>query len=100
MAKMFASETAYHAAEEAIQIHGGYGLTQEYTVGRYLLEAKGLMAVSAETGYVPKNSVEVTSKEDAKKIIKLIDALEENEDVQSVYANYDIPEEWLEELQS
>ena len=43
MAKLFASETAVKAAEDAIQIHGGYGLSEEYTVGRYLLEAKGLM---------------------------------------------------------
>ena len=34
----------------------------------------------------------------AAKIMKLIGFLEDNEDVQNVYANYNIPDEWLEEL--
>ena len=38
------------------------------------------------------------AKDDAKKLLRLIDALEDNEDVQSVYSNYDIPDEWIEEL--
>jgi len=42
MAKLMASEAATHNALEAIQIHGGYGLAQEYEAGRLLLEAKAL----------------------------------------------------------
>jgi YebC/PmpR family DNA-binding regulatory protein len=64
------------------------------------LEEAGLEMLSAETGHVPQNTVTVENKEDAKKILRLIDNLEENDDVQSVYSNYDIPAEWLEELQS
>ncbi len=64
------------------------------------LEAGGLQFLSAETGYVPQNSVEVPSKDEAAKILNLINALEDNEDVQSVYANYDMPDEWLDELAS
>jgi len=64
------------------------------------LEATGMTLLSAETGYVPKNTVRVEDKEDAKKILRLIDSLEENEDVQNVYANYDVDPAWLEELQS
>ena len=40
MAKLFASETAMRATEEAIQIHGGYGYTREYPVERYFRDAK------------------------------------------------------------
>ncbi|MDP6956898.1 MAG: YebC/PmpR family DNA-binding transcriptional regulator, partial [Planctomycetota bacterium] len=36
----------------------------------------------------------------AAKILKLIETLEENDDVQNVYANYEISDEWLEELHS
>ncbi len=42
LAKLTASEAATHNALDAIQIHGGYGLSEEYEVGRLLLEAKAL----------------------------------------------------------
>ena len=42
MAKLTASQAAVENALDAIQIHGGYGLSTEYEVGRLLLEAKSL----------------------------------------------------------
>ena len=42
LAKLMASEAATHNALDAVQIHGGYGLSAEYEVGRLLLEAKSL----------------------------------------------------------
>ena len=42
-AKLFATETAVRAADEAIQIHGGYGYMREYEVERYLRDAKLLV---------------------------------------------------------
>ena len=62
------------------------------------LEAQGLTFLSAEVGYVPQTTIKVESKDDAAKLLKLLGALEENEDVQNVYANFDMPEEWVEEL--
>jgi YebC/PmpR family DNA-binding regulatory protein len=62
------------------------------------LEAHGVAMLSAEIGYMPQNAVAITDKEVARKVLKLIDALEDNEDVQSVYANYEIPDEWIAEL--
>jgi len=44
----------------------------------------------------PKTTVEVAEESAAKKILRLIDQLEENDDVQDVYANFDIPEQVLE----
>lgn len=40
MAKLFASETAKHAADQAVQIHGGYGFMDEYPVSRYWRSVK------------------------------------------------------------
>jgi YebC/PmpR family DNA-binding regulatory protein len=62
------------------------------------LEAQGLEFLSAETGYVPQNTVRIESREEAQKLFKLLGTLEDNEDVQNVYANYDMPSEWLDEL--
>jgi len=59
------------------------------------LEGRGLKFLSAELSYEPSNRVKVASQEDAKRVLRLIETLEDNDDVQNVYANYDIPEEWL-----
>jgi transcriptional/translational regulatory protein YebC/TACO1 len=45
---------------------------------------------------LPKTTVEVEDEVTARKILRLMDALEENDDVQDVYANFDIPERVLE----
>jgi YebC/PmpR family DNA-binding regulatory protein len=51
---------------------------------------------SAELTMRPKTTVEVADESSAKKILRLMDQLEENDDVQDVYANFDIPEQVLE----
>jgi transcriptional/translational regulatory protein YebC/TACO1 len=45
---------------------------------------------------LPKTTVEVDNEGDAKKVLRLMDELEDNDDVQDVYANFDIPERVLE----
>ena len=61
------------------------------------LEEKGLVPSSAELGMVPKNASELDI-EKARRVLKFIDALEDNDDVQEVYTNLDIPDDLLEEL--
>jgi YebC/PmpR family DNA-binding regulatory protein len=61
------------------------------------LQQAGVEMGSAEVTMLPKNTVEL-DKDGAKKVLRLVDALEEYEDVQEVYANFDIPDEILEEL--
>ena len=67
---------------------------------REAIEAAGFAVESAELTMVPKTTVEVEDEATAKKIVRLIDALEENDDVQDVYANFDIPEQVLEAVAS
>jgi len=62
------------------------------------LEKQGVKPVSAEILMYPKNTVAL-DKEGAKKVLKLVEALEENDDVQEVYANFDIPESVMQELE-
>ncbi len=61
------------------------------------LEGKGLKQVSAEVTMVPQNSVKLVGG-DAEKMLKLMEVLEDNDDVQNVYANFDIPKEEMERL--
>ena len=63
---------------------------------RSAIEAAGFTVDSAELTMVPKTTVEVADENEAKKILRLIDTLEDNDDVQDVYANFDIPEQVLE----
>jgi YebC/PmpR family DNA-binding regulatory protein len=66
------------------------------TTVREALEAGGFTIESAELAMIPKTTVEVADEAAAKKLLRLIDQLEENDDVQDVYANFDIPERVLE----
>lgn len=63
---------------------------------RAALEAAGIQITEAESTMLPKTTVAIEDEATAKKILRLIDALEENDDVQDVYANFDIPEQVLE----
>jgi YebC/PmpR family DNA-binding regulatory protein len=67
---------------------------------REAIEAAGIAVESAELTMVPKTTVEVEEEAVARKVLRLVDALEENDDVQDVYANFDIPERMLEEVAS
>jgi YebC/PmpR family DNA-binding regulatory protein len=67
----------------------------DFMAVREALEEAGIGYVSAELTMVPKSTVAPSEKE-ARQILRLIDALEENDDVQDVYANFDISEELLE----
>jgi len=60
------------------------------------LEDNSIKIESAEITLLPKSTVRVVG-EDAKKVLDLVGALEEHEDVQNVYANFDIPDELLKE---
>jgi YebC/PmpR family DNA-binding regulatory protein len=65
---------------------------------RAALEAAGIAVESADTTMVSSTVIDVTSIEDAKKVLKVLDVLEENDDVQEVYANFDIPDEILQTM--
>jgi YebC/PmpR family DNA-binding regulatory protein len=62
------------------------------------LEAKGLVPASAELTMVPANYIKIEGK-DAEQMLKLMDALEDNDDVQNVYANFDIPQDVMDAME-
>jgi YebC/PmpR family DNA-binding regulatory protein len=69
----------------------------DLAVVRDSLEGAGFEISSAELTLVPKNTVAL-QEDGARRLLKLIDALEENDDVQDVYANFDIPDAVLESV--
>jgi YebC/PmpR family DNA-binding regulatory protein len=67
---------------------------------RQALEAGGFAVESVELAMVPKTTVAVSDESVARRIVKLVEGLEDTEDVQDVYANFDIPEDVLEAVAS
>ena len=63
---------------------------------RAALESAGFAIESAEATMVPKTTIDVAEESTARKVMHLIEALEDLDDVQEVYANFDIPEQVLE----
>src|SRR5437764_6711835 len=63
---------------------------------REAIEQAGIEVESAELTMVPKTTVSLAEEAAAKKTLRLIDALEESDDVQEVYSNFDIPEQVME----
>ena len=62
------------------------------------LEAAGITPEEAGLARSPENYVEIKDVETAKKILLLIEKLEDQDDVQAVYANFDVSDEIMEEL--
>ncbi len=62
---------------------------------RTSLEEAGVKVESSDLTMIPTTVVNLESESDARKVLRLIDLLEDHDDVQAVYANFDIPEEIL-----
>ena len=65
---------------------------------RDAIEAAAVAFESADLTMLPTTTVELSSTEDAKSVLRLIDLLDDHEDVQDVYANFDVPDEVLQAL--
>ena len=69
----------------------------DFAAVRAALAAAGIEYDQAELTMIPKNTVKL-EENDARKTMKIVDALEDSDDVQEVFANFDIPEDVLESL--
>ena len=65
----------------------------DLVAARAALQAAGIDYDSAEAEFVPGISVELADVETARKVLRLVDALEDSDDVQNVYANFDLSDE-------
>jgi YebC/PmpR family DNA-binding regulatory protein len=76
------------------------GRPETLTALRQAVEGAGFTVESAELAMVPKATVAIENEATARKLLRLIEGLEESDDVQDVYANFDIPERVLEAVAS
>ena len=65
----------------------------DFSTVRENLEKQGMTFLSAEVDKIPQNTVAVTDPDTVQKIQKMLDLLEENDDVQNVYHNADLPDD-------
>jgi len=74
----------YAAPESLLAVREWFKASSDYTV------------LGSDLAMVPKDSVEITSSDEARRILRLIDALEDHDDVQTVYSNWSMSDELLE----
>jgi len=106
-ASRYHEEAVFEAAleaggEDVIPSEGEFVVTTELTEFHQVqegLKAAGVEFVRAELAMIPKVEVEVTGK-DAEKLVKLLDALDDHDDVQRVWSNANIDEKVLAEAMS
>ena len=65
---------------------------------RGALEQAGIEVSSADLTYLPQNVVELAAASQAKSVLAVMDALDDHDDVQGVYANFDVPDDVMAEL--
>ena len=88
-----------HGGEDLVDEGDTWRLTCEPTDLNGLrdaLEANEIEFVSADLTMLPTSTVEITDTSDAKAVLRMIDILDDNEDVQDVFANFDMPDDVLE----
>ncbi len=66
---------------------------------RKSMEEEGYEFSSGDLAMIPKNEIVLDDPVDAKKVVKVVDKLEDHDDVQDVYANFDIPDDVMEEIE-
>ena len=92
-------EWIMEAGAENYEPHGTNFLVttepHDVAIVRGALEKQGLTVLSADLTLVPQNTIPVTDETEAKKVLRLMDAIDDHDDVQNVYANFDMSDELL-----
>ena len=70
----------------------------DFEAVREALEAAGVEFIEASVSMIPQTTVDITEEKPARQILKLLENLEDHDDVQNVYANFDIPDDLMESI--
>ena len=71
---------------------------ESFELTRKSIENKGILIEIAEVTRIPQNTIVVTNEKEGKALLRMMDSLEDHDDVQKAYSNFDISEEMLESL--
>lgn len=71
---------------------------EDFEAVREALEGDGVAFLEAAVSMIPQNTVDVTEEKVAKQLLKMMELLEDCDDVQNVHANFDIPDEVMENI--
>ena len=88
-------------AEDVVEEDNVYQVTtapDDFEDVREALEGAGVEFVEAAVSMVPKTTVDINDEKSARQILKLLENLEDHDDVQNVYANFDIPDDLMESI--
>jgi len=88
-------------ADDVVDDGGSWRVTTDASKAfdvRAALEEAGFAVESADAPMVSDNVVPITSADEAKRVLRIVEAIEENDDVQDVYSNFDIADEVMEEV--
>ncbi len=91
---------ALDAGAEDVELEddGTYSITTElenFEAAKNQMVDQGIPIASSEVTMIPSNTIEINDPDSADKIIRLMEALDDHDDVQNVYANFDIPDQLL-----
>ena len=88
-------------AEDVVEDEQGFQVLttpEDFDCVREALEQSDCVIVAASVDMIPKNTVDVTEEKTAIQILRLLENLEDHDDVQSVSANFDIPDELMDAM--
>ena len=71
---------------------------EDFSEVKEKLAEKGVHFLEAGINMIPQNTIEITEEKTAQQILTLLERLEDHDDVQNVYANFDIPDEIMEKI--
>jgi YebC/PmpR family DNA-binding regulatory protein len=95
-------DTALEAgAEDVVEEESEYQIVtapEDFEDVRSALEESGVTFLDASISMIPQNTVEVVDEKIARSLMKLMESLEDHDDVQNVYANFDIDDDLMEQL--
>jgi YebC/PmpR family DNA-binding regulatory protein len=96
------TELVLEAGAEDLQDDGDTWLItcppEQFDAVKTFLEGKGVPLESAELQRLPQTFVTVSDREQARKVLNFLEALEEDDDVQKVFSNFDVDDQLLAEL--
>jgi YebC/PmpR family DNA-binding regulatory protein len=88
-------------AEDVVEEESEYQvltMPEDFDAVKEALADKGVSFLEAAISMIPKNTVDVNDPKPAKQLLKLLENIEDHDDVQNVSANFDIPDEIMEEV--